>query len=141
MEKLTGGDDVEDGEEADEDDDDVKTVRCFYLSLVVLERLWSFNTLQSHHPLRGLSSINPISLNGNLYWDGVNRDYREVVVSIDFYAAGTESNRCQVTLFPDAEIIPKFKRMCTSFQGFIMYMNIVPDYKHVEYTLRAWNGN
>ncbi|EFH52201.1 hypothetical protein ARALYDRAFT_906166 [Arabidopsis lyrata subsp. lyrata] len=73
--------------------------------------LWSFNTLQSHHPLRGLSSINPISLNGNLYWDGVNRYYREVVVSIDFYAAGTESNRCQVTLFPNAEIIPKFKRM------------------------------
>lgn len=99
--------------------------------------LWSFNTLQSHLPLCSLNYTNPISLNRNLYWVGISIDYDEVVVSHDFYSTGTESDRYQVTLFPDVERHPIIKRVCTS-QRFIMYMSIVSEHIDVEHKLRVW---
>ncbi|KAG7633672.1 hypothetical protein ISN44_As03g039570 [Arabidopsis suecica] len=68
--------------------------------------LWSFKTLQSHLTLSGLIDYNPVSLYGNLYWIGYNNNYGEVVVFHDFYATGTESDRCQVTPFPDGGTKP-----------------------------------
>ncbi|CAA0385001.1 unnamed protein product [Arabidopsis thaliana] len=68
--------------------------------------LWSFKTLQSHLTLSGLIDYNPVSLYGNLYWIGYNNDYGEVVVFHDFYATGTESDRCLVTPFPDGGTKP-----------------------------------
>ncbi|EFH39332.1 hypothetical protein ARALYDRAFT_359163 [Arabidopsis lyrata subsp. lyrata] len=52
-------------------------------------------------------------------------DNEDVIVSHDFYATGTDSDRFRVTRFPDSGKHPKFKRACTIFQGFLMYMNVV----------------
>ncbi|XP_010431106.1 PREDICTED: F-box protein At3g28330-like [Camelina sativa] len=103
--------------------------------------LWSFKTLQSHLLLSSLNGFNPISLNGSLYWIG---DYGEVLVSHDFYATGNESDRCQATAFPDVGTKTNLRRVCTTSQGFIMYMNMVSQVKddgHVEHKLRVWRLN
>lgn len=56
---------------------DRTNIRTGVLSLVVYSSetgLWSFNTLQSHPQLHYMSCIDPITLNGNIYWIGVNLD-------------------------------------------------------------------
>jgi len=69
----------------------------------------------------------PISLNENLHWLVRNSEDTEVVISIDFYAFETNSDKCRVTHFPDLEKHREFIRTCTTSQGFLMYMNIVSD--------------
>ncbi|XP_024007894.1 putative F-box protein At3g28280 [Eutrema salsugineum] len=56
--------------------------------------LWSFKTLNSYGPLCYVDWFHPVSLSGNLHWYGLTSDYKVAVVSHDFYATGTESDRC-----------------------------------------------
>ncbi|KAG2316426.1 hypothetical protein Bca52824_019548 [Brassica carinata] len=67
---------------------------------------------------------NSISLNCNLHWLAGNSDNDEAVLSMDFYATSTGSDRCRVTPFPDLEKFTKLRRACTPCQVFLMYMNI-----------------
>ncbi|KAL0717981.1 hypothetical protein Bca4012_067303 [Brassica carinata] len=91
----------------------------------VLFGLWSLET--SHHPSFFNYSYfqgNSISLNCNLHWLAGNSDNDEAVLSMDFYATSTGSDRCRVTPFPDLEKFTKLRRACTPCQVFLMYMNI-----------------
>ncbi|CDY39540.1 BnaC07g07080D [Brassica napus] len=63
-----------------------------------------------------------ISLNGNLHWLSRNNDE---LVSMDFNATTMEAGPFRYTAFPDLEKRVKFKRACTTYQGSLMYMNIV----------------
>ncbi|KAL0759401.1 hypothetical protein Bca101_075551 [Brassica carinata] len=63
-----------------------------------------------------------ISLNGNLHWLSRNNDE---LVSMDFNATTMEAGLFRYTAFPDLEKRVKFKRACTTYQGSLMYMNIV----------------
>ncbi|XP_010412625.1 PREDICTED: F-box protein At3g28330-like [Camelina sativa] len=123
------------------------TSNVYVLSLLIYSSetgLWSFKTLQSSLPLSSLNGFNPISLNGSLHWIGSNSDYGEVLESHDFYATGKESDRCQATPFPDVGTKTKLRRVCTTSQGFIMYMNLVSQDKddgHVKHKLRVWRLN
>ncbi|EFH61891.1 hypothetical protein ARALYDRAFT_319134 [Arabidopsis lyrata subsp. lyrata] len=106
------------------------------LSLVVYSSetgLWSFNTLQSHPQLHSMTYIDPITLNGNIYWMGFNLDVGELLVSHDLYS---ESDQCRVILFPNDGTGKKFPRNCTISQDFLIYMNMV--YENRAYKLRVW---
>ncbi|KAG7537175.1 Galactose oxidase/kelch beta-propeller [Arabidopsis suecica] len=87
--------------------------------------LWSLSIVHLPSSLYYGYFFRSISLNGNLYWLNRNSDNEDVIVSHDFYATGTDSDRFRVTRFPDSGKHPKFKRACTIFQGFLMYMNVV----------------
>ncbi|CAE6229762.1 unnamed protein product [Arabidopsis arenosa] len=87
--------------------------------------LWSLSIVHLPTSLGYRYLSRSISLNGNLYWLNHNSDNEDVIVSHDFYATGTDSDRFRVTRFPDSGKHPKFKRACTVFQGFLMYMNVV----------------
>lgn len=87
--------------------------------------LWSLNTVHLPLSLYYQYFFRSVSLKGSLYWLNRNSDREVVVVSHDFYATGTDSDRCRVTLFPDSGKHLKFRRACTISQGFLMYMNIV----------------
>ncbi|ESQ33453.1 hypothetical protein EUTSA_v10009395mg [Eutrema salsugineum] len=76
--------------------------------------LWSFKTLNSYGPLCYVDWFHPVSLSGNLHWYGLTSDYKVAVVSHDFYATGTESDRCMVIINPDEEHSKNFKRMLKS---------------------------
>ncbi|EFH39088.1 hypothetical protein ARALYDRAFT_920231 [Arabidopsis lyrata subsp. lyrata] len=98
---------------------DRTNIRTGVLSLVVYSSetgLWSFNTLQSHPQLHYMSCIDPITLNGNIYW--------------------IESDQCRVILFPNDGTGKKFPRNCTISQDFLIYMNMV--YENRAYKLRVW---
>ncbi|CAA7032081.1 unnamed protein product [Microthlaspi erraticum] len=123
--------------------------KCYFetndLSLEIFSSdtgLWSFNTLRCPQSVRRCLNLDPFSLNGKLYWLGGNSDLGEVVVSHDFYATGTESNRCKVIPFPDLGIKPpNFRRSCTTSQGSLMYMNIFSEHNgdgSVEHKLSVW---
>ncbi|CAH8278955.1 unnamed protein product [Arabidopsis lyrata] len=87
--------------------------------------LWSLSIVHLPSSLYYQYFYRSISLNGNLYWLNRNSDNEDVIVSHDFYATGTDSDRCRVTLYPDSGKHPKFRRGCTISQGFLMYMNVV----------------
>ncbi|CAA7055638.1 unnamed protein product [Microthlaspi erraticum] len=86
--------------------------------------LWSLEA--AHFPFSYISQEfnNPISLNGNLHWLADNQEHQDFLVSFDFYATG--SQRCRAMPFPDLDKVPKFRRACTTSQGSLMYMNVVP---------------
>ncbi|ESQ39132.1 hypothetical protein EUTSA_v10001535mg [Eutrema salsugineum] len=101
---------------------------------------WSFETIHSPLPLRRLVHLDPVCLNGKLYYSLLNKDFTEVdvVVSHDFYA---EADQVRVLLFPDSEIKePLFRRACTASQGFVIYMNADrnDDDASLELHLRVW---
>ncbi|WZZ71249.1 hypothetical protein YC2023_082619 [Brassica napus] len=79
-----------------------------------------------------------ISLNGNLHWLSRNNDE---LVSMDFNATTMEAGPFRYTAFPDLEKRVKFKRACTTYQGSLMYMNIVSqdnDDGSVDHKLCVW---
>ncbi|RID53221.1 hypothetical protein BRARA_G00635 [Brassica rapa] len=79
-----------------------------------------------------------ISLNGNLHWLSHSNDE---LVSMDFNATTMESGPFRYTAFPDLEKRVKFKRACTTYQGSLMYMNIVSqdnDDGSVDHKLCVW---
>lgn len=87
--------------------------------------LWSLEA--AHFPFSYISQEfnNPINLNGNLYSRlAHNQEHQDFVVSFDFYATG--SQRCRATPFPDLDKVPVFRRACTTSQGSLMFMNVVP---------------
>ncbi|CAH8310909.1 unnamed protein product [Eruca vesicaria subsp. sativa] len=89
-------------------------------------RSWSHETVCFPFTFISQELNNPISLDGKLHWLAHNPEYKDFVVSFDFYATGDKgSDRCRVTLFPDLDKTTKFKRACTTCQGFLMYINIV----------------
>ncbi|KAL1200987.1 F-box protein [Cardamine amara subsp. amara] len=68
----------------------------------------------------------PISLEGNIHWLAYDIHRGDVVVSTNvYYSIGTGSIQCCVTPFPDSGKPKRFKRTCTTSQGFLMYMNII----------------
>ncbi|VVB04303.1 unnamed protein product [Arabis nemorensis] len=90
--------------------------------------LWSLETVRFPFSFVSQEFNNPISLNGQLHWLAHNLEHQDFVVSVDFYAAtGTGPDRCRATPFPDLDKNPKFKRVCSTSQGFLMYMNIVSE--------------
>ncbi|CAA7028911.1 unnamed protein product [Microthlaspi erraticum] len=90
---------------------------------------WRFESVDS--PYYRHEFGNSISVNGNLHWLAQSHD-EEVVVSIDFYGSGRHQFR--VTPFPDLETSPRYKRSCTTSQGYLMYMNVGKD----DGRLRVW---
>lgn len=76
-----------------------------------------------------------ISLNGNLHWLSRNNDE---LVSMDFNATTMEAGPFRYTAFPDLEKRVKFKRACTTYQGSLMYMNIVSQVGSVDHKLCVW---
>lgn len=88
---------------------------------------WSLETVSFPFIFIAQEFNNPISLNGKLHWLAHNPEYKDFLVSFDFYANGDnkDSDRCRVTPFPDLDKTTKFKRACTTCQGFLMYINIV----------------
>ncbi|CAH2045079.1 unnamed protein product [Thlaspi arvense] len=84
---------------------------------------WSLEAVRFPFTFVSQEFNNPVSLNGKLHWLAHNLEYKDFVVSVDFYATG--SDRCRVTPFPDLEKTPKFRRALTTCQGSLMYMNIV----------------
>ncbi|KAJ0245382.1 F-box protein [Hirschfeldia incana] len=87
---------------------------------------WSLETVYFPFTFIAQEFNNPISLNGKLHWLAHNPEYKDFVVSVDFYATGDKSSdRYRVTPFPDLDKTAKFKRACTTCQGFLMYINIV----------------
>ncbi|CAA7055666.1 unnamed protein product [Microthlaspi erraticum] len=75
--------------------------------------------------------FNPISLNGNLHWRARRDNGYEVILSIDFYATSVQ---CRGTPFPDLEKFPRFRRVCTTSQGCLMYINVDSD----DHKLHVW---
>ncbi|CDY47240.1 BnaA02g29260D [Brassica napus] len=94
-----------------------------------MERFWILGivTRTEDEVVLGYKEFNnPISLNGKLHWLAHNPEYKDFLVSFDFYPSGDKgSDRCRVTPFPDLDKTTKFKRACTTCQGFLMYINIV----------------
>ncbi|KAL0692560.1 hypothetical protein Bca4012_059740 [Brassica carinata] len=87
---------------------------------------WSLETVCFPFTFVAQEFINPISLNGKLHWLAQNPEYKDFLVSIDLYANGDKgSDRYRVTPFPDLDKTTKFRRACTTCQGFLMYINIV----------------
>nr|VDC91960.1 unnamed protein product [Brassica rapa] len=87
---------------------------------------WSLETVSFPFTFIAQEFNNPISLNGKLHWLAHNPEYKDFLVSFDFYPSGDKgSDRCRVTPFPDLDKTTKFKRACTTCQGFLMYINIV----------------
>ncbi|XP_010412432.1 PREDICTED: F-box protein At3g28330-like [Camelina sativa] len=86
--------------------------------------LWSLDSAKFPFTYISQEFNNPISLNGSLHWLAHGLDYQDFVVSVDFYAIETGSDRSRATPFPDLDKVPKFRRSCTTSQGFLMYMNI-----------------
>ncbi|EOA25851.1 hypothetical protein CARUB_v10019229mg [Capsella rubella] len=86
--------------------------------------LWSLDSANFPFTFISQEFNNPISLNGSLHWLAHSPDYQDFVVSVDFYANDTVSDRCRATPFPDLDRVPKFRRSCTTSQGYLMYMNI-----------------
>ncbi|KAJ4902313.1 F-box family protein [Raphanus sativus] len=79
-----------------------------------------------------------ISLNGNLHWLSRNNDE---LLSMDFNATTKASSPFRYTAFPDLDKHVKFRRACTTYQGSLMYMNIVSqvnDDRSVDHKLCLW---
>ncbi|XP_024007895.1 F-box protein At3g28330 [Eutrema salsugineum] len=96
---------------------------------------WSFKTLRSSLPLSLVYWQQSVSMSGNLHWAGTTADKKYAIVSHDFYATGTESDRCRVTINPDVENFKDDYKggVWTSSQGFLMLMNILEEDK-----LKVW---
>ncbi|KAF8105996.1 hypothetical protein N665_0149s0026 [Sinapis alba] len=79
-----------------------------------------------------------ISLNGNLHWLSSNNNE---LVSMDFNATTKASGPFRYTDFPDLKKRVKFRRACTTYQGSLMYMNIVSqvnDDRSIDHKLCVW---
>ncbi|EOA26060.1 hypothetical protein CARUB_v10019478mg [Capsella rubella] len=85
--------------------------------------LWSdYNAVYSD-----ISSLHStIILHGSLHWVARDSEYVDVIVSFDVYASGTDSIHGRTTPFPDSGKEPRFSRSCSTCQGSLMYMNVVP---------------
>uniref|UniRef100_A0A0D3BZJ7 F-box domain-containing protein n=2 Tax=Brassica oleracea var. oleracea TaxID=109376 RepID=A0A0D3BZJ7_BRAOL len=94
--------------------------------------LWS---RKLHLPSKLESCPYTISLNGNLHWLSRNNDE---LVSMDFNATNMASGPFRYTAFPDLEKRVKFTRACTTYQGSLMYMNIVSQVGSVDHKLCVW---
>ncbi|CAN7058730.1 unnamed protein product [Brassica rapa subsp. trilocularis] len=94
--------------------------------------LWS---RKLHLHSKSESCPHTISLNGNLHW--LSRNNRELV-SMDFNATNMASGPVRYTAFPDLEKRVKFARACTTYQGSLMYINIVSQDGSVDHKLCVW---
>ncbi|WZY88712.1 hypothetical protein YC2023_045447 [Brassica napus] len=94
--------------------------------------LWS---RKLHLHSKSESCPHTISLNGNLHWLSRNNDE---LVSMDFNATNMASGPFRYTDFPDLEKRVKFARACTTYQGSLMYINIVSQDGSVDHKLCVW---
>ncbi|KAJ0234505.1 F-box domain-containing protein [Hirschfeldia incana] len=87
-----------------------------------------------------------ISLNGNLHWLSLDEYNNDELVSMDFNATTLASAPFRYTAFPDLEKRVQFTRACTTYQGSLMYINIVSqdnddgsvDHKLCVWRLKSW---